>query len=253
MTGSPKGRASYPSSPRSTRARARTTAAPTTGYPWRASSSRWSTPTARASSSPRTTWARTSRRAASLVAENPCGPTPSTSSTCQGGDLPAEDAYQVVLSKQPGGAVTYQATTDGLTQLSLDGANWSTSVTITSRPSAPARPAGRRRRSCRCAASTTRSPRVSTSPASPRVDRPERSGPALRAHGRRRRRGPRLRRRRRPDRPRPRDCLRLADHDRRLRMRRDDPRRPCAHLLDLRERRHRHGRCVVHPRLRRER
>ena len=66
-----------------------------------------------------------------LVAENPCGTTPSTSSTCQGGDLPAKDAYQVVLSKQPGGAVTYEATTDGLTQLSLDGANWSTSVQIT--------------------------------------------------------------------------------------------------------------------------
>src|SRR5262249_18099431 len=50
--------------------------------------------------------------------------------SCDPGSLPGVDAYQVVLSRQPSGNVTYAAGTDGMTQLSLDGISWSSSVTF---------------------------------------------------------------------------------------------------------------------------
>ena len=50
------------------------------------------------------------------------------------GTLPRVDTYGVVLSKQPTGPVTYQAVSDGSTEISLDGTTWGHTVSITFLP-----------------------------------------------------------------------------------------------------------------------
>ncbi|HKI93353.1 MAG TPA: hypothetical protein VJ986_13715, partial [Gaiellaceae bacterium] len=51
--------------------------------------------------------------------------------TQSSGTLPQVDHYAVVLSKAPTGPVTYQAVSDGSTELSLDGTTWSHTVQLT--------------------------------------------------------------------------------------------------------------------------